>query len=214
MVTEKQVKADDRTTDPIFLEIFWTRVRSIADEAAKLIVRTSFSTLSTEANDFAVVITDSAGRSLADNTGSIPSFIGTLPRTVRAALAQVGMDEMREGDIYITNNPWIGTGHLNDICLVKPIFQNQKLRGFAATAGHVPDIGGKIRSVDSRELYEEGLHIPMMRLLREGKPDETLLALIRTNVRTPEQTVGDIWSQVGAVELIARRLGEVLSENR
>ena len=212
MVTEKQVKADDRTTDPIFLEIFWTRVRSIADEAAKLIVRTSFSTLSTEANDFAVVITDSVGRSLADNTGSIPSFIGTLPRTVRAALAQVGADAMRDGDIYITNNPWIGTGHLNDVCLVKPIFHHQKLIGFAATAGHLPDIGGKIRSVDSRELDEEGLHIPMMRLLREGKPDETLLALIRTNVRTPEQTVGDIWSQVGAVELIARRLGEVLSE--
>lgn len=212
MVTEKPLKTGDRAADPIFLEIFWTRVRSIADEAAKLIVRTSFSTLSTEANDFAVVITDSAGRSLADNTGSIPSFIGTLPRTVRAALAQVGLGEMRDGDVYITNNPWLGTGHLNDVCLVRPVFRHQKLIGFAATAGHVPDIGGKIRSVDSRELYEEGLHIPMMRLLREGQPDETLLALIRTNVRTPEQTVGDIWSQVGAVELIARRLGEVLSE--
>ena len=212
MSTTKQVNDAKRATDPIFLEIFWTRVRSIADEAAKLIVRTSFSTLSTEANDFAVVVTDSAGRSLADNTGSIPSFIGTLPRTVRAALAQVGSNNMREGDTYITNNPWIGTGHLNDVCLVKPIFRYGKLIGFAATAGHVPDIGGKIRSVDSRELYEEGLHIPMMRLLREGKPDETLLTLIRTNVRTPEQTVGDIWSQVGAVELIAGRLDEVLSE--
>jgi len=146
------------------------------------------------------------------NTGSIPSFIATLPRTVRAAIAQIGTDEMRPGDIYITNNPWIGTGHLNDVCLVKPIFLKGKLISFAATAGHVPDIGGKIRSVDSRELYEEGLHIPMMCLLREGKADETLLTLIRTNVRTPEQTVGDIWSQVGAVELIANRLDEVLAE--
>ena len=199
-------------TDPIFLEVFWTRVRSVVNEAAKLIVRTSFSTLSTEANDFAVVVTDSAGRALAENSGSIPSFIGTLPRTVRATIEQVGADSMRPGDVYITNNPWIGTGHLNDVCLVKPLFHDGRLVAFAATAGHVPDIGGKIRSVDARELFEEGLHIPLMRLLREGQADETLLRLIRTNVRTPEQTVGDIWSQVGAVELIAGRLEEILTE--
>ncbi len=201
-----------RAADPIFLEVFWTRVRSIADEAAKLIIRTSFSTLSTEANDFAVVVTDSQGRALAENSGSIPSFIGTLPRTVRAAMSVIGVNEMRPGDIYITNNPWIGTGHLNDVCLVKPIFHLDKLIGFAATAGHVPDIGGKIRSVDARELYEEGFHIPLMRLLKEGKPDDSLITLIKTNVRTPEQTVGDIWSQVGAVELVADRLSDVLQE--
>lgn len=201
-----------RAADPIFLEVFWTRVRSVADEAAKLIIRTSFSTLSTEANDFAVVITDSQGRALAENSGSIPSFIGTLPRTVRAAMSVIGVTEMRPGDIYITNNPWIGTGHLNDVCLVKPIFHLDKLIGFAATAGHVPDIGGKIRSVDARELYEEGFHIPIMRFLSEGKPDDSLITLIRTNVRTPEQTVGDIWSQVGAVELVADRLSDVLQE--
>jgi N-methylhydantoinase B len=202
----------NRADDPIFLEVFWTRVRSIADEAAKLIVRTSFSTLSTEANDFAVVITDSQGRALAENSGSIPSFIGTLPRTVRAAMSLIGIDEIRQGDIYITNNPWIGTGHLNDVCLVKPIFYQNSLIGFAATAGHVPDIGGKIRSVDSRELYEEGFHIPMMRFLRAGVPDESLITLIKTNVRTPEQTIGDIWSQVGAVELVADRIVDVLRE--
>lgn len=202
----------NRASDPIFLEVFWTRVRSIADEAAKLIVRTSFSTLSTEANDFAVVITDSQGRALAENSGSIPSFIGTLPKTVRAAMSLIGPDELRPGDIYITNNPWIGTGHLNDVCLVKPIFYQDILIGFAATAGHVPDIGGKIRSVDSRELYEEGFHIPMMRFLRAGVPDDSLITLIKTNVRTPEQTIGDIWSQVGAVELVANRLGDVLRE--
>ena len=127
-------------------------------------------------------------------------------------MSVIGVNEMRPGDIYITNNPWIGTGHLNDVCLVKPIFHLDKLIGFAATAGHVPDIGGKIRSVDARELYEEGFHIPIMRFLSEGKPDDSLITLIRTNVRTPEQTVGDIWSQVGAVELVADRLSDVLQE--
>ncbi|MBO9357845.1 hydantoinase B/oxoprolinase family protein [Bordetella petrii] len=200
------------TSDPIFLEVFWARIRSIVNEAAKLIVRTSFSTLSTEANDFAVVLTDSAGRALSENSGSIPSFIGTLPRTTQAAIARFGARNMRPGDVYITNNPWIGTGHLNDVTLVKPLFHRGTLVAFAATTAHVPDIGGKIRSVDTRELFEEGFHIPLMRLLRDGKEDETLLELLRTNVRTPEQTVGDIWAQVGALELISGRLDALLGE--
>ena len=205
-------RAQALAADPIFLEVFWTRIRSVVNEAAKLIVRTSFSTLSTEANDFAVVVTDSAGRALAENVGSIPSFIGTLPRTVQATLVRIGKENMRPGDIFITNNPWIGTGHLNDVCLVKPIFHDDVVIAFAATAGHVPDIGGRIRSTGSRELFEEGLHIPLGRLLTSDGVDETLLSLIRANVRTPEQTVGDIWSQVGAVELISDRINLILPE--
>src|SRR5690348_18178341 len=99
--------------DPVTIEILWSRITSIVDEAAKVIVRTSFSTLSNEANDFACVLTDGAGRLLAQNTGSIPSFIGTLPATVRHFLAELGPDEMAPGDVLITNNPWQGTGHLN-----------------------------------------------------------------------------------------------------
>ncbi len=201
-----------RHNDPLFLETFWTRVRAIADEAAKLIMRTSFSTLSTEANDFAVVITDSLGQCLAENSGSIPSFIGTLPQTVRALIAEQRSQPFHAGDVFITNNPWIGTGHLNDICLVKPIVHAGQLVGFAASAAHVPDIGGKIRSVDARELFEEGFHIPLMPLLANGQADESLLRLLRTNVRTPDQTVGDIWSQVGAVELMASRMTSLLTE--
>ncbi|ALM85645.1 hydantoinase B/oxoprolinase family protein [Bordetella sp. N] len=198
--------------DPIFLEVFWARIRSIVNEAAKMIVRTSFSTLSTEANDFAVVLTDSNGRSLSENSGSIPSFIGTLPRTAQAAIAHFGKENMRPGDVFITNNPWIGTGHLNDVTMIKPLFHQGRIVAFAASTAHVPDIGGKIRSVDTRELFEEGFHMPLMHFLREGKDDPTLLQLLRTNVRTPEQTVGDIWAQVGALELIGRRLDALLGE--
>ncbi|WP_454692648.1 hydantoinase B/oxoprolinase family protein [Achromobacter aloeverae] len=202
----------DPASDPIFLEVFWTRMRSVVSEAAKLIVRTSFSTLSSEANDFAVMMTDSRGQTLAENAGAIPSFIGTLGKTVRATIARFPLAGMRDGDVYVTNNPWIGTGHLNDVCLVKPIFHDGRVIGFAATAGHVPDIGGKIRSVDARELYEEGFHMPLMHFLRAGEPDETLLTLLRTNVRTPEQTTGDIWCHVGATELIAGRVATLLAE--
>lgn len=201
-----------RSADTIFLEVFWTRVRSIVNEAAKLIVRTSFSTLSSEANDFAVVLTDAQGRTLAENAGAIPSFIGTLPQTVQATIAQIGRDAMRPGDIYITNNPWIGTGHLNDVCLVKPVFLDGRIIAFAATTGHVPDIGGKIRSVDARELFEEGFHIPIMPFLRDGVADATLVSLLRTNVRTPDQTMGDIWCHASATELISSRIEALMRE--
>lgn len=201
-----------KAMDPVTLEVLWTRLISTVDEAAKVIVRTSFSTLSNEANDFSCVLTDERGNSVAQNTGSIPSFIATLPATVRHFLAEIGSENMRPGDVLVTNNPWKGTGHLNDVCVVKPIFRGGRLIAFAATTSHVPDIGGRIRSVEPRELFEEGFHIPLMHLMCEGVPDESLLKLLRTNVRTPDQTVGDIWAQVGALELMASRLQAMLDD--
>src|SRR5213596_1814792 len=136
--------------DAITLEVLWTRIISIVDEAAKAIVRTSFSTLSNEANDFACVLTDARGFSLAQNTGSIPSFIGTLPATVRHFLGEFGPHSldggMQDGDVYITNNPWQGTRHLPDVCVAKPVFRNGRLVAFAAACSHVHDIGGMVRS--------------------------------------------------------------------
>jgi N-methylhydantoinase B len=200
--------------DPVTLELVWTRLISAVDEAAKAIVRTSFSTLSNEANDFACVLTDAQGRSLAQNTGSIPSFIGTLPGTVRAVRSAIPPETMRPGDVFITNNPWIGTGHLNDISIVRPVFLGGAIVGYAATTSHVPDIGGRIRSTEAREIFEEGFHIPPMRLMREGVADETLLTLLRTNVRTPDQTEGDVWAQVGAVTLIESRVQRTMESYR
>jgi N-methylhydantoinase B len=200
--------------DPVTLELVWTRLISAVDEAAKAIVRTSFSTLSNEANDFACVLTDAAGHSLAQNTGSIPSFIGTLPATVRAVCAAIPPETMRPGDVYITNNPWIGTGHLNDISLVRPVFSGGHIVAFGATTSHVPDIGGRIRSTEAREVFEEGFHIPPMRLLRDGVADASLITLLRTNVRTPDQTEGDVWAQVAALALIHDRVCQTLADHR
>jgi N-methylhydantoinase B len=199
--------------DAVKLELVWTRLISAVDEAAKAIVRTSFSTLSNEANDFACVLTDAQARSLAQNTGSIPSFIGTLPNTVRAIRETIPEAEMRPGDIYITNNPWIGTGHLNDICLVRPIFHGGRIVAYGATTSHVPDIGGRLRSTEARELFEEGFHIPPMLLLRDGVADATLIKLLRTNIRTPDQTEGDIWAQAAAVTLIGDRVVATLVDH-
>jgi N-methylhydantoinase B len=200
--------------DAVTLEVLWTRIISVVDEAAKAIVRTSFSTLSNEANDFACMLTDARGYALAQNTGSIPSFIGTLPATVRHFLAALGPEGMRPGDVLITNDAWMGTGHMSDVSVLKPIFHRGRLCAFSATTSHMPDIGGRVRAIEAREIFEEGLHIPLMKLRAEGRTNDALIELIRANVRTPDQTVGDIWAQVGANELIERRLVGLLDDYR
>jgi N-methylhydantoinase B len=191
--------------DPVTLEVLWTRIISVVDEAAKAIVRTSFSTLSNEANDFACVLTDARGWALAQNTGSIPSFIGTLPATVRHFLRALG-PTLRPGDVLITNDAWMGTGHMSDVSLIKPIYRGDRLVAFSATTAHMPDIGGRVRAIEAREIFEEGFHIPLGKFLDAGRPDETLIRLLRANVRTPDQTVGDIWAQVSANQLMERRV--------
>ena len=198
--------------DAVTLEVLWTRLISIVDEAAKAIVRTSFSNLSNEANDFACILTDARGHLIAQNSGSIPSFIGTLPATVRHFLDAFGGDGFRPGDVGCTNNPWQGTGHLNDVCIVKPIFLDERLVAFSATTAHVPDIGGRIRSMVAREVYEEGFHIPLMKIINEGAPDETFFRLLRTQVRTPEQTEGDVQAQISANGLMESRLLDLMAE--
>ena len=198
--------------DAVTLEVVWTRVISVVDEAAKAIVRTSFSTLSNEANDFACVLTDAQGRALAQNSGSIPSFIGTLPATVRHFLREFGAVSMKPGDALITNDAWMGTGHMSDVCVLKPIFHRDRLVAFSATTSHMPDIGGRIRAIEAREIFEEGLHIPLSCLVRAGRVDDTLVALIRANVRTPDQTLGDIWAQVSANELMERRVNALMDD--
>ena len=198
--------------DAVTLEVLWTRLISTVDEAAKALRRTSFSTLVNESNDFACVVTDADGCSLAQNTESIPSFIGTLPVTVKTFIADFGKDDMQPGDILVTNTPWIATGHLNDITLVKPVFHKGRIVAFAASTAHAPDIGGKVRSVEAREVFEEGFHIPPMQMVSAGEPDRTFFRLLRAAVRTPDQTVGDIWAQVTGLDLIEQRIGELLDE--
>ena len=119
--------------DAVTLEVIWRRMISAADEAAKTIQRTSFSTLVNESNDFACVVTDADGHSLVQNSESIPSFNACLPVTVQHFLATIGRENMHPGDIYICNDPWVATGHLNDVTVAKPIFNDGKLAAFAAS---------------------------------------------------------------------------------
>ncbi|MBX6374114.1 MAG: hydantoinase B/oxoprolinase family protein [Acetobacteraceae bacterium] len=195
-----------RTFDPIELELLWRRLISLVDEAAAALVRTSFSTLVRESYDFSCIVTDATGQSLVQATESIPSFIGTLPATVKHFLRFFPPETLEPGDVLITNDLWLGTGHLPDITVAKPIFRGGRLVAFSASTAHAPDIGGKIRSPEPREVFEEGLQIPPLKLMRRSVADETLVAMIRQNVRTPEQTLGDLWAQVVALDLMEDRL--------
>ncbi|MCI0753491.1 hydantoinase B/oxoprolinase family protein [Teichococcus vastitatis] len=195
-----------RRFDAVEIELLWRRLISLVDEAAAALVRTSFSTLVRESYDFSCVVTDAEGQSLVQATESIPSFIGTLPETVKHFIRHFPEDTLQPGDVLITNDLWLGTGHLPDITVAKPIFRNGRLVAFSASTAHAPDIGGKIRSPEPREVFEEGLQIPPMKLLRAGQQDDTLVAIIRKNVRTPDQTMGDLWAQVVALDLMEERL--------
>lgn len=198
--------------NPIATEILWTRMIGIVDEAAATFVRASFSTLVREANDYAVVLTDRHGRNVAQSSQSIPSFISTLPETVRLFLREFGLQSIQPGDVFITNDPWFGTGHLNDATIVAPVFLGDEVVAFAGVVSHLPDIGGRLRNPSNRELFEEGLQIPPLKLFHAGVEDRVLVRMIRENVRVPDETMGDIWAMTSCVTTLGSRLVGMLKE--
>ena len=198
--------------DPVTLEIFWSRLISIADEAAAGLLRTAFSTIVRESNDYATVLMDRHGNSVSENTGGIASFSCILPRTTKVFLERFPAETWRQGDCVITNDPWLATGHLPDFTFVSPIFHRGALVGFAGSIAHSPDVGGALWSADCREVFEEGIRIPPIRFLREGRRNEELIEVILSNVRVPRQVLGDFEAQVTANEVCVRRVEEFLDD--
>lgn len=198
--------------DGVKLEVWWSRLASIVDEAARAMLRSAFSTIIRESNDYTVVLMNRAGERIADSRAGIPAFavlIGSLTRTL---LERFPTETWREGDCIITNDPWIGTGHLPDIALISPIFYNDLLVGFSGTAAHVPDIGGTA-TMGPTDLASEGLLVPPVHLYRAGQLNEALAAVLRSNVRLAEQVWGDIQAQVAANAVCRRRAVEFLEDS-
>lgn len=196
--------------DPVSLQVVWTRLVAIADEAAATLRRTSFSPIVRESNDFACVIFDAAGNAIAENTIGIPSFNMTLSRTLAHFLATRPAGEWRQGDVGICNDPWLTSGHLPDITVVAPVFGGQRLIGWTGSIAHMADIGGALWSADTREVFEEGIRIPLLLYMKEGRVNPDLEAMIRANVRLPEQVLGDIAAQIAAGETAARGLRDLV----
>ncbi|WP_264214357.1 hydantoinase B/oxoprolinase family protein [Leisingera thetidis] len=192
--------------DPIGLEIMWSRLVNVAEEMWLTVCRTAFSLVIAEAQDFACELLDPNGETLAHSPRAMPVFNLTLPRAVKALLKEFPAETLKPGDVLITNDPWLCAGHLFDIAIVTPAFRDGRLVGLMGTVGHVSDIGGTKDSLHAREIYEEGLQIPPMKLFDAGVANETLIGLIQQNVRNGEQVLGDIYSFVAANKLGTERL--------
>lgn len=198
--------------DAVSLGILWDRLISISNEIEQTLARTSFSTIVRESWDLASILFDERGRTLAQGTYSMPTFIGTAPQTIQHMLKRYPADTLADGDVLFTNNSWMGTGHNFDVNVMRPAFRNGRIVGFAFSISHLPDIGGRGFSALNASMYEEGLQIPVTKLVRAGKINDELIELIRTNVRVPEQVIGDIMANVTATETGCRKLTEFLDE--
>ncbi|HYB56769.1 MAG TPA: hydantoinase B/oxoprolinase family protein, partial [Alphaproteobacteria bacterium] len=196
--------------DPVALQVVWTRLIAIADEAAATLRRTSFSPIVRESNDFACVIFDAEGNAIAENTIGIPSFNMTLGRTLAHFLKERPAAEWRPGDVGITNDPWLTSGHLPDVTVIAPVFAGERLVGWTGSIAHMADIGGTLWSADTREVYEEGMRIPPLLYMQEGRPNADLEAMIRANVRLADAVLGDIAAQIAAGETAARGLRDLI----
>jgi 5-oxoprolinase (ATP-hydrolysing) len=199
-------------SEPISLEIMWSRLVTVVEEMWLTVCRTAFSLIISEAQDFACELLDATGEPLAHSPRAMPVFNLTMPIAVKALIERYPPETLNPGDALVTNDPWLCAGHLFDICVATPIFRDGRVVAFASTVGHVSDIGGTKDSLRAREVFEEGLQIPPMKLVEAGKPNETLFRLIAENVRNPEQVLGDIHSFVAANEIGGERLLKLMGE--
>ena len=197
---------------PIRLQLMWDRLIAVVEEQALALIRTGFSTSTREAGDLSAGVFDLEGDMLAQAVTGTPGHINSMARAVRHFLAKFPAHTMKEGDIFLTNDPWKGTGHLHDFTFVTPTFRRGKMVAMFASTCHVVDIGGRGMTTDARQVYEEGLYIPLMRFAREGKVDETLVEIVSANVREPIQVVGDLYSLATCNEIGCRRLIEMMDE--
>ena len=196
----------------IELQIMWNRLLSVVEEQAQTLVRTAFSTSAREAGDISAGVFDLDGRMLAQAVTGTPGHINTMAKSVGHFLDVFPVAEMKDGDVYITNDPWKGTGHLYDLVVVTPTFMDGRIVALFACTSHLVDMGGVGQTPEGRQIYHEGLFIPLLRLVRAGEVNEDLLAMIRANVREPVQVIGDVYALIACNEIGGRRLLAMMRE--
>ncbi|MDA0664990.1 MAG: hydantoinase B/oxoprolinase family protein [Proteobacteria bacterium] len=202
----------DANMDRIRYQVMWDRLLSVVEEQAQTLVRTAFSTSAREAGDISAGVFDLQGQMLAQAVTGTPGHINSMARSVVHFLDVFPADGMQEGDVYLTNDPWKGTGHLHDFTVVSPAFRNGRLVALFACTSHVVDIGGIGMSPDGRQVYHEGLYVPIMPFAIAGKINEWFLNMVRANVREPVQVEGDLYALAACNETGAKRLFAMMDE--
>lgn len=196
----------------VAFQVMWNRLISVVEEQAQALVRTAFSTSVREAGDLSAGVYDVNGTMLAQAVTGTPGHVNAMADAVAHFIRRIGSQNMADGDVYITNDPWEGTGHLHDITMVTPSFHKGVLVGFFACTAHIVDIGGRGFGADAHSVYEEGLYIPIMKFANKGVVDETLVKIIRGNVREPDQLIGDIYALATCNEIGHQRLIDMMKE--
>ena len=202
----------NRSFDAVSLGIMWDRLVALTDEIVSTLVRSSFSTIVYESYDLSCVVLDAETNSIAQGTFGIPAFIGSAPVTLRHMLKRFPADTLKPGDVIITNDPWLGTGHLFDITMMRPVFRRGRIVAYTMSITHLPDIGGTGFGSSATEVYQEGLRLPICKLYEAGQLNELIIEIVRTNVRIPEQVMGDIMANVSCNEVGGREVLAFMDE--
>lgn len=193
-------------------QIMWNRLIAIVEEQAQVLLRTAFSPIVREAGDLSAGVFDTEGRMLAQAVTGTPGHVNSMAESVKHFIAHFGLETMQPGDAYITNDPWMGTGHLNDFVITTPCFRGGKLVALFSCTSHLIDIGGIGFGPDGTDVFMEGLYIPFLKLIDKGEVNETLMAMIRANTRLPVDTVGDTYSLAACNDVGCDRLVEMMDE--
>lgn len=193
-------------------QIMWDRLIAVVEEQAQTLVRTGFSTSTREAGDVSAGVFDEGGRMLAQAVTGTPGHVNSMARAMQHFIAKFPTATMKPGDVFITNDPWKGTGHLHDFTVVTPVFRGERLVAMFACTCHVVDVGGRGMGPEGRQVYEEGIYVPIMRFATSAGVNETLVEIVRENVREPVQVIGDIYSLAGCNDVGSRRLVQMMQE--
>ena len=201
-----------KTVSNVAYQVMWNRLISVVEEQAQALVRTAFSTSVREAGDLSAGVYNAEGLMLAQAVTGTPGHVNAMADAVAHFIRRIGRENIHEGDVYITNDPWEGTGHLHDFTVVTPSFHNGNMVGFFACTAHVVDVGGRGFGADAASVYEEGIYVPIMKFADRGTVDQTLVKMLRGNVREPDQLIGDIYALATCNEIGQRRLAEMMDE--
>jgi N-methylhydantoinase B len=203
---------EGKAIDPVTLEVVWNRLLSVANEQQDALIRTAFSTIVRESQDLACGIFDTRGRMIAQSISGTPGHINAMATSMKHFLAAFPPDKLGPGDVLITNDPWMTAGQINDITITTPFFKNGRLVALFANTCHSADIGGRILSAEAREVFEEGLRLPIMKLFDRGEPNQVLMQIVRVNVRQPDEVIGDFYAQTASNDAGGRALLEMMEE--
>ncbi len=216
VLSRKEATQDARVPGPlrsaIDLQVMWDRLLAVVEEQGQVLMRAAFSPIVRECGDISAGVFDLDGNMIAQAVSGTPGHINTMAEAVKLLLPSFDRDSLQSGDVLMTNDPWIGSGHLNDILLCAPIFHGGKLVAFTSCTSHVYDLGGLGMGPDGSDVFDEGLFLPPMKLVEAGRINRLVIDIMKANSRSPIANEGDFYALIACCDVAASRVGEMMEE--